>query len=175
MEYNYEYGFQKERQKLSDNKISISVSDINVYFEKHNHLAEKYYRGYDILNGRDVLEEIIFNHLNTLVKTEEEIMEHKAHRAKPQYYFGEQTPYHKLANDLMANLEYSGVLSNAFLSYIYTSLINMIYYHDHNDLANGKQLYSDINDFLDRYSLFSDSYKSTVRRPFLLILNSIEN
>jgi hypothetical protein len=100
-------------------------------------------------------------------------MEHTAHKATPQYYFGEQTPCHKLANDLMANLEYSGVLSNAFLSYIYCSLVNMIYYHDNNDLVNGEQLYSDINDFLDRYSLFSDSYKLTVRSPFLIILNSI--
>ena len=96
-----------------------------------------------------------------------------AHKANPKFYFGEETPNHKMANDLMANLEYSGVLSNAFLEYIYSCLLNMIYYHDNHDINKGRVVYDDINEFLDRYSLFSESYKSTVRLPFASILNSI--
>jgi len=97
----------------------------------------------------------------------------EAHKANNKYYFGESTPQLKTANDLMATLEYSGVLSDDFLSYIYSCLLNMLYCIDNNDIDGGKTIYVNINEFLDRYSLFSDTYKLRVRAPFASLLNSI--
>lgn len=97
----------------------------------------------------------------------------EAHKANNDYYFGNNTPQLKIANDLMASLEYSGVLSDKFLSYIYNCLYNMLYCLDNNDIAGGKTIYININEFLDRYSLFSETYKLRVRAPFASLLNSI--
>jgi hypothetical protein len=77
IEYNYKYGLfgnTTNRKKLSDNKISISETDIEILFEKHNDKSQKYYYGHDILNGRDVLEIMISNYLNTIGKDNKEIL-----------------------------------------------------------------------------------------------------
>jgi hypothetical protein len=94
---------------------------------------------------------------------------------KNDYYFGEKTPEYKLANDLMITLEYSGVLSDNFLSYIFSSLHNLLYYIDKKDSDSAKELYKNVNEFLDRYSLFSDNFISRIRRVFIQLLYTLNN
>ena len=94
---------------------------------------------------------------------------------KNDYYFGEKTPEYKLANDLMITLEYSGVLSDNFLRYIFSSLHNLLYYIDKKDSDSAKELYKNVNEFLDRYSLFSDNFISRIRRVFIQLLYTLNN
>lgn len=92
---------------------------------------------------------------------------------KNTYYFGEKTPEYKLANDLMITLEYSGVLSDNYLNYIYSSLHNLLYFIDKNDSDSAKELYKNVCDFLNRYSLFSDSFLSKIKQVFTELLYTL--
>jgi hypothetical protein len=87
-----------------------------------------------------------------------------------QYYFGDATPKHKLADDLMIKLEYSGILSESFLQYIYTQLLNMLALIEKGNTDGCKEIYDNVKEFLDRYSLFSSDFKMNIRVIFFNII-----